>query len=288
MYYLYFISVYLFSLLPLRVLYLFSDGIYFIVYHLAGYRKNVVMQNLSQAFPEKTEKERMKIAAKFYRSLTDMIVETIKLMTISERRLQKRFTGDLGLLQELAAAEKGYQVHLGHFFNWEWANLYIKTQVGLPFLVTYMPLSNPAGDRLFRYIRGRFQSILIPATDVQAAMKPWQDKPHISVLVADQNPGKRRRSYWYPFMHKMTAFYKGPELSARRYDLPVVFGEIKKVKRGHYHITLKLISMHPGAEKEGGVTETFTRLLEQSIREQPENWVWSHRRWKHVWQGEKN
>lgn len=251
MYYFYFTICYLFSLLPMELLFLMSDGIYFVVYHLAGYRKKVVMQNLLQAFPEKTPRQRIKIARKFYRNLTDMMVETIKLMSISAKSLEKRFAGDLSLLQELETSEMGYHIHLGHFFNWEWANLYIKTQVSLPFLVTYMPLSSRATDRLFRYIRGRFHSILIPATTVQTAMKPWQDAPYISVLVADQNPGKRRRSYWYPFMHKMTAFYKGPELSARRSNSPVVFGEIKKLKRGHYHITLKLISIHPKMEKEG-------------------------------------
>jgi KDO2-lipid IV(A) lauroyltransferase len=269
------------------MLYGLSEGIYFIIYHLAGYRKKVVMQNLQRAFPEKSAQEHTVIAKKFYHNLTDMMVESVKLMTISPSALKKRFTGDLSLLDELARSGKGYQIHLGHYFNWEWANLYIKTQVSLPFLVTYMPLSNKAANRLFIYIRSRFGSMMIPADNVQSAMKPWQDQPYISVLVADQNPGKVRRAYWFPFMNKMTAFYKGPELSARRSDIPVVFGEIKKVKRGYYHITINLITAHPKQEKEGAITRSFVQMLEKSIHEQPENWVWSHRRWKHEWKEEK-
>lgn len=284
MYYLYFIFCFLISLLPLWVLYLLSDGVYFIVYYIAGYRKEIVRRHLLQAFPEKTEQERIAIAKKFYHNLADTVVETMKLMTISPRALGKRFTGDLRLFDELEKSGRGFQIHLGHCFNWEWANLYIKSRVELPFLVAYRPMSSKAADRLFKYIRSRFGSIMVSARDVQHAMKPWQGKTYINVLVADQNPVNARRAYWFPFMNKMTAFYKGPELSARRGNRPVVFGELKKVKRGRYHITLTLVSMEPKQEPEGAVTGTFVQLLGKSIREQPENWVWSHRRWKHVWQ----
>lgn len=288
MFYLYFILAYLFSLLPLPVLYLLSDGAYFLTYHVAGYRKKVVMQNLLQAFPEKSEQERIAMAKKFYRNLTDMMAEIIKLMSISPRALQKRFSGDLTLLHDLNNTGQSCQVHLGHYFNWEWANLFIKTRVNQPFLVTYMPLHNNAADRLFRYMRSRLGTVMIPATDVLRAMKPWYGKSYISVLVADQNPGRIRSAYWFPFMHKMTAFYKGPELSARRNDSAVIYGEIKRVKRGYYHINLELISAHPATEPAGAVTQAFVHRLEKGIREQPENWVWSHRRWKREWKGEKN
>lgn len=241
--------------------------------------------NLLQAFPEKPKEERENIAKKFYRNLSDMMMETIKMISISRKELEKKFSVDMTLFYELEKSGRGYHVHLGHYFNWEWANLFIKTKVQLPFLVTYMPLTNKAADRLFRYIRSRFASIMIPANDVQQAMKPWQGKPFINVLVADQNPGNPRRAYWFPFMNKMTAFYKGPELSARRGDIPVVYGEIKKIKRGKYQILLQLITKHPQQEKQGFITEKFVQLLEEGIKSQPENWVWSHRRWKHEWKG---
>jgi len=287
MYYLYFTICYLLSLPPLWVLYRLSDVLYVVVYYLLGYRREVVRANLLQAFPEKTAAERERIARRFYRNLTDMMVEAIKLMTLSRRQLQRRFTGDLTLLKELEQQGRGYQIHLGHYFNWEWANLYIKSRVSLPFLVAYKPLRSRPADRLFNRIRTRFGSVMIPSTRVSEAMAPWQGKQFINVLVADQNPVKVRRAYWYPFLHKMTAFFKGPELSARRADRAVVYGEISHRGRGRYHITVALVSDHPAREPEGAVTARFVALLEEGIRRNPENWVWSHRRWKHAFGGEQ-
>jgi len=286
MYYVLFAFCYLVSLLPLGVLYLLSDVAYLVIYRLVGYRRKVVADNLARAFPEMTAAERLRITRAFYHNLTDMLVETIKLFSLSEKALAKRFTADLSLFQELEEKGTGYQIHLGHCFNWEWANLYIRSQVKLPFLVTYRPLRNHTADRLFRRMRSRTGSVLISSKHVQRDMKPWQGKPYISVLVADQNPGEVRRAYWFPFMGRMTPFYKGPELSARRGDRPVVYGSLRKTGRGKYHITLRLVSDHPTGESPGAVTATFVRLLEQDIREQPETWVWSHRRWKRTWNGQ--
>jgi KDO2-lipid IV(A) lauroyltransferase len=285
-YYLFFALFLLLSLLPLRVLYFLSGGICFLLYHLLGYRKKVVRDNLARAFPEKSEAQRTALAKTFYRNLSDMTVEIVKLMSVSRRSLERRFSGDLGLLHELQASGRTIQIHLGHYFNWEWANLYIRLQMAGPFLVVYKPLSNRAFERLLRYIRSRFGSVMIPSDDIQAAMRPWQGAPYTTALVADQNPGRVRRALWLPFMHRMTPFFKGPEISARRADAAVVFGRISKVGRGRYHITVTLLADHPRHMKEGGVTEAFASLLEEAIREQPENWVWSHRRWKYTWQGE--
>lgn len=287
MYYLYFTLCYLVSLLPFWLLYLISDFIYFIIYHVAGYRKEVVMKNLLQAFPEKTDSQRRIIAKKFYLNLSDMIVELIKLMSISPQALRRRISFDPTLFQKLDKSG-GFHIHLGHYFNWEWANLYLELLVELPVLVAYKPLNNKAADRLFRHIRSRFGAVMIPANDIQNAMKPWKGKHYIHVLVADQNPGNPRRAYWFPFLNKMTDFYKGPELGARRGDIPVTFVKFRKIKRGHYLVTSELISMHPKDEKEGVISQTFVKMLEEGILEQPENWLWSHKRWKHEWKGEKN
>lgn len=285
MYYLFYAIFFLFSLLPLRVLYCISGGIWFLLYHVTGYRKRVVLENLQQSFPEKSSKEREALARKFYRNLADMTVEILKLMTISRRSLDKRFTGDLSLLHELEASGRTVQIHLGHYFNWEWANLYIRLKTAGAFLVVYKPLSNRAFDRLFRHIRSRFGSAMIPSVDITAAMRPWQGSPYTAALVADQNPPRVRKAQWLPFMHRMTPFFKGPEISARRADAAVVFGCIRKVKRGRYHITVSLLADHPATLAEGAVTEAFVGRLEEAIRQQPENWVWSHRRWKHRWPG---
>lgn len=285
MYYFILAFTYAFSILPLWLLYLISDGLYLVIYYLVGYRKQIVLENLRQSFPEKTPGEITRLARDYYRNLTDMMVETIKLLTISKKSLEKRFKCDLTVLHELYAQGKSCQLHLGHNFNWEWANVFCMQGVAFPFLVVYMPLTNKTADRFFRHFRERSGSILIPANDIKESMQEWMTKQHLIALVADQNPGNPRRAYWFPFLNRMTAFYKGPEMSARRNDIPVVFVDIRKEKRGYYHATLKLAFEHPREEPEGRVTETFVNYLEKNIKEQPEVWVWSHRRWKHKYQG---
>lgn len=287
MYYLLLAFCYGISLLPLRVLYLISDLLYGLIYHIIGYRKKVVMTNLAQAFPDKSEAERIALAKKYYHNLTDMMVETIKLLTMSRKQLQKRFTVNLDVLRDLYAKGKSCQMHLGHNFNWEWANLYCMQHVQFPFLVVYMPITSKPVDRLFRHFREKSGSILIPANDMANSMRAWQNKQYLIALVADQNPGNPRSCFWYPFLNKMTAFYKGPEMAAKRSNIPVVFVDIRRIKRGHYKTTLTLAFENPQQEPEGKITEAFVQFLEKNIHEQPEVWVWSHRRWKHEYKGEK-
>lgn len=285
MYYLLLIFAYAISLLPLWLLYGVSDVLYLVVYHIAGYRRKVVHANLVQAFPDKSPREIKRLTRKYYRNLTDMMVETIKLLTISPQQLRRRFDCDLTVLQQLYEQGKSCQLHLGHNFNWEWANLFCIQGVQFPFLVVYMPITSKAVDRFFRHFRERSGSTLLPANDIRNAMAPWLHKQYLIALVADQNPGDPRRCYWFPFLNKMTAFYKGPEMSARRNNIPVVFADIRKVKRGYYKAGLSLAFENPLEVPEGKITEAFVQFLEKNIREQPEVWVWSHKRWKHEWKG---
>ncbi|PJJ74635.1 KDO2-lipid IV(A) lauroyltransferase [Thermoflavifilum aggregans] len=281
MYYLLFAVCYLISLLPFPVLYVLSDVFYGCVYYIIGYRKNLVRQHLAQAFPESGSVELRKMEKAFYHDLCDMVVETIKMMTISPQTLQRRFQCDLSLLHRLAAEGKSCQIQLGHRFNWEWANLYFKLGTSVPFLVVYMPISNLHVERLMNYIRRRFGTVLIPADRVLEAMKPWQSQPHITILVADQNPSSARRCYWENFLNRPTAFYKGPELIARRFGEVVIFGDIQKIRRGYYHAIIREVFPEPAHTAEGQISHAFSQFLEQKIHEQPHNWLWSHRRWKH-------
>jgi Kdo2-lipid IVA lauroyltransferase/acyltransferase len=283
MYYLMMLVLYSISLLPFPVLYLLSDFLYLIMYYVVGYRKKTVFDNLRKSFPEKPEQEITSLARKYYHNLTDMMVETIKLMSISKAQLDKRFTCNYELLNELHKTGRSCQLHLGHQFNWEWANLGCIQNVTYPFLVVYMPLTSKPMDRLFRRFRERAGSILINARNIREEMEPWKEKNYLIALVADQNPGKRRRAFWFDFLHQKTLFYKGPEMSARRSDIPVVFADIRKVKRGYYHANLELAFEEPAKTKEGEITGAFVKFLEQRIKEQPETWVWTHRRWKHKW-----
>ncbi|CAL1520888.1 lysophospholipid acyltransferase family protein [Chitinophaga sp. MM2321] len=284
MYYLLLAFCYSFSILPFPVLYFISDILYVLVFHVFGYRKKVVLTNLRQAFPDKSPEEITRLAKKYYRNLTDMMVETIKLLTMSKQELQDRFQCDLTVLHQLHAQGKSCQLHLGHNFNWEWANLFCMQGVQFPFLVVYMPLSSRPADRMFRHFREKFGTHLIPANDMSNGMKPWMNKQYLIALVADQNPGNPRRCYWFPFLNKMTAFYKGPEMAAKRNNIPVVFADIRKIKRGYYKAELKLAFEEPQQEPDGKITQAFVEYLEKNIHEQPEVWVWSHRRWKHKYE----
>lgn len=288
MYYPIFCILYLLSLLPFQVLYRLSDVLFFLLYHVIGYRKKVVFSNLQQAFPEKSPEEIKRIARRFYLGLTDQMLETIKMMSISKKQIEKRFTYDDKVFADLERQGSTCQIQLGHFFNWEWANLYIRLVVNGHFLVAYKPPSNKTTDRIFRYMRSRFGSTMISSINILPEMEPFKDKTYTSVLVADQNPPNPRRAYWFPFLHKMTSFFKGPELTAKRNNLAVVFGNIQKIKRGYYHIETRLAFEQAGTTEKGELTEAFVRFMEECIRRQPENWLWSHKRWKHVWQGQTN
>jgi len=186
MYYIVYGLLYLVSLVPIRGLYILSDGFYVLVYYILGYRKKVVLSNLQLVFPEKTEAERIAIAKKFYHNFIDTLIETIKMVSASDRYIQKRVSGNWELLNELHKTGRSLQIHLGHTFNWEWANLAGASTMDYTFLGVYMPIGNKNFDRLFRKLRAKSGAVLIPATDMRNAMLPWRNRQYALGLVADQ------------------------------------------------------------------------------------------------------
>ncbi|MGN6164328.1 MAG: lysophospholipid acyltransferase family protein [Flavisolibacter sp.] len=286
MYYVVYGFLYVLSLLPLRILYLLSDFFYFIVYHVAGYRKEVVMHNLAIAFPEKTATERKTIAKKFYRNFTDFFVETIKLFSASSSFLNKRFVSDYSAFHKIKEQGKRCQVHLGHNFNWELGNLAAVPHIPFRTLGVYMPLSNKTFDRIFRKLRAKGGAHLLPATDMRNAMLPFRSESYALLLVADQSPPSPQSGIWVDFFGKPTAFVRGPENGARSGDLPVIFCYITKIKRGYYKGYFELAEENPAVLPKGELTKKYARFLEEKMREQPENWLWSHRRWKWDWKEE--
>lgn len=284
MYYIVYGLVYLMSLLPMWILFGLSDGIAFLLYAVIKYRRAVVLANLRIAYPDKTDDERRKIAKQFYRNFTDNFIETIKLLSASEAFLQKRFVLDNPeLLDYYYHQGRKLQMHLGHCFNWEVANVAMATRTRYPFLVAYMPVENKTFERLFLRLRGRTGSVLLPATRMSKAIIPFRHQQYMLVLVADQAPGGPENSYWLNFFGRPTAFIKGPERGARISDIPAVFVRFYKPRRGYYRGELITIAEHPRALPEGELTRRFRSLLEDAIREQPAGWLWSHKRWKFAW-----
>jgi Kdo2-lipid IVA lauroyltransferase/acyltransferase len=286
MYQIIFGFLYLFSLLPLKVLYLLSDFAYLLIYHLAGYRKAVVLENLTYAFPLMKEEEKRKIAARFYRNFTDNWIETIKLISISKDSLNKRVTANFDVFDRLHETGKAAQLNLGHFFNWEIMTLHCGINQPYTFLTVYYPQSSQVMDRLMKYIRKRWGNPLLPSTEIARAIIPWRKKQYLIALGADQSTPFIDNAYWLYFLNRPAAFVKGPEKFARGQNLPVVMMTTTKPKRGHYHYEYYLLAEDPKSLPDGELIRRYVKHLEENIRIQPEIYLWSHRRWKHAWTGD--
>ncbi len=286
MYYLVFGAVYLFSLLPMWLLYFLSDIVAFFLYYVLGYRKEVVMGNLLQAFPDKTEKERIVIAKKFYRNFIDNWIETIKLLSISKRTMNRRVTGNFEIFHQLYSSGKSVQLNIGHFFNWEIMSLHAGINQPYTFLAVYLPQSNRIMNRLILHIRMRWGNHLLPSTDMARAIIPWRKKQYLLSLAADQRPAVPDNAYWLNFLNKPAGFLKGSEKFARGQKIPVVMMTTTRKKRGHYHFEYFLLCDDPTVLPEGELIRQYVSHLEKNILLQPELYLWSHKRWKHSWKPE--
>jgi KDO2-lipid IV(A) lauroyltransferase len=278
--------LYLLSLLPLKVLYLLSDLAYIILYRITGYRKTIVFQNLDIAFPQKTHQEKKIIAKKFYRNFCDTFIETIKLISSDANFINKHFISDYTVFDKLYAEGRKCQIHSGHNFNWEIAALAVGENINFDFIGVYMPIENKIFDRLFRKLRTKTGTVLLPANDMRNAMIPWRNKQYALGLIADQSAGNIHKAYWVNFFGKPTPFVRGPESGARVGNIPVVFAHFTKKKRGYYEGHFSLAEKNPQALENGELTKRYILYLEKVISENPEMWLWSHRRWKHEWKEE--
>lgn len=283
MYYIVFGFLYLLSLLPMFVLYRLSDFAYFLVYYVIGYRKKVVLHNLGIAFPQKTEAEKTRIAKQFYKNFCDTFIETIKFISAGKSFFRKRFTANYECIDDLYPTGRSIQIHLGHNFNWELANLAVPFYVRYKIIAVYLPLNNKIFERIFRRLRTRNGSSLVATTRFKEDFAPFRDTQYAIGLVADQNPAHPDNAYWIRFFGKPTPFVRGPEKAARRNNLPVVFAHFTKKKRGHYIGHARVATLEPQGMPEGELTKMYAAYLQEVMTQYPEMWLWSHRRWKFDW-----
>lgn len=286
MYYIVYGFLYLISLLPFFILYRISDIGFVILYHVLGYRTGVVMDNLRFAFPEKTEKERKQIARKFYLNFCDNWIETIKLLSISKKRLNKRVTGDFTVFHQLNEKGKSVQANLGHFFNWEFLTVHCGINQPYTFLTVYLPQKSKVMNRLIIHLRSRWGNPQLPSNEMARSIIPWRNKQFLLGLGADQSPPFIDSAYWLSFMNRPAPFAKGPEKNAKALNLAVVMMNTTKIKRGYYHFEYYLLSDDPKSIPNGELIRRYVKHLEENIRRQPEIYLWSHRRWKHAWKDE--
>lgn len=282
----YFIAIpfiYLVSVTPFWLLYGISDGFYALLYRLMGYRKKVVITNLKNAFPEKTDAEINRIAGKFYHHLCDLFLETFKTLTISKKSMLKhcRFSPEAkGLFDQLADDNQSIILAMGHQGNWEWAGNSFSMVCRQQLYVIYHPLSNKYFNGLIYRMRTRFKTKLIAMRDTYKDMVANKAELNATAFIADQTPAPNN-AYWTTFLNQDTPVFQGTERIARKLNYPVVYAQVKKVKRGHYEIFAEMLVANPAGTQDGEISELYTRRLEKDIIAQPETWLWSHRRWKH-------
>jgi KDO2-lipid IV(A) lauroyltransferase len=272
--------LYLISLLPFFILYRISDLFFVLAYHLMGYRKKVVLNNLLIAFPEKTEQERIKIAKKFYKNLIDTFIETIKLLSISDEAFAKRAQIDFTEINALIAKGKNIQFQMGHQMNWEYGHWAVATQISIPWVGVYMPLKNKVLEKIFFKIRNKGNTILVAKNQFKSRANAVFSKQYTIGLAADQNPDKPITAYWLNFFGRPVPFIAGPDKGAIKNNAAVVFVKFMKLKRGYYRYEPTVVTEDGGLLAEGTLTRAYRDFLEATIREQPDNYLWSHRRWK--------
>jgi Kdo2-lipid IVA lauroyltransferase/acyltransferase len=293
MYYIIYGLLYFFSLMPWFIMYGLSDLLAFLTYYIFGYRKKVVLANLAIAFPEKTAAEREKIAKQFYRNFLDTLVETVKMISATEAQVEKKFLPNekmLELIWKYTKRGQNVQIHAMHNFNWEVVNLGISRVLAIPFVAPYIPISNIHLEKIFKKVRCQFGTVMVPATEFKKNFLKFE-KEHIKgnyalALVADQSPGSPQHAWWVNFFNKPTPFVTGPEKAARLRSMPVLFANFYKIKRGVYTFEVEIFTENAANTKEGEITLAYVKYIEDCIRQRPDNYLWSHRRWKHSYKEE--
>jgi len=270
------------SFLPLPALYLITDLVYLIARFVVGYRKKVIDENLLFAFPEKSQKERKKIRNRFYRNFTDSIAETIKLLTISDAELKKRFVLiDNHLPEMIVNSGHSAVMTAGHLFNWEMAIQAIAQQSGVTTETVYLKLNNRFFNELMLKIRVRFGGVFTEKNEFRKKMLSLKSHPRIIQLASDQRPPVSQKKYKREFMNRPALFFEGAEVLAKKMGVPVYFGRITKVKRGHFYLEFFNIAKPPYENAPPHhITDAFCEKLEENIRNQPDLYLWSHKRWK--------
>ena len=275
---------YLMSLLPLRALYVLSDGLFYLIYYIVKYRRPLVRKHLADCFPEKSEAERIQIEKDYYSWFCDYIVETIKLFSMSKKQIKKRMRF-VGVERVKASCQKGQScvIYLGHYCNWEWITslqLWVGDDIACGQI--YHPLENKAFDQLFLRLRNRLGALCIPmAESIRKIMKMGQEgKQTVIGFIADQVPLWENIHYWTDFLHHDTPVFTGTERIARKTNFAVYYMDVQRLKRGYYQAELKLLTEKPKECKEFEITEMYIQELEKTIRRQPPFYLWTHNRWK--------
>jgi len=277
------IMVALFAITPYWKLYLLSDFMYFILFHVFGYRKKVVFSNLQKAFPSKPEAELKKLCKKFYRHLSDITLESIKGMSISEKTLKKRYVvKNFEVANKYFEQGKSVLCLTSHYGNWEYGILATDQAIMHQAIALYLPLTNKYSENYGVKRRKRFGMKMVAVQETKSIFNPPPPSPVAIIMAADQSPSNLERAIWTNFLGIETACIHGPEGYAKKTGMPVLYMKISKPKRGYYTLEFEELIKNPHICEPNEITKIYFERLERDILDKPEYWLWSHRRWKHV------
>jgi KDO2-lipid IV(A) lauroyltransferase len=274
--------IFIIAILPFPVIYLLSDFLAFFIRDVIRYRRDVIMTNLSRSFPEKSEAEIKSIARKFYRNLADLIMETIKSSRMTRKQVEDRVKFlNQEIFGELYNEKRSVFAALGHCGNWEWVGNKIAAFLQHDGGAIYKPVHDKFFDDYMIGLRQKYKgTLMIDYKKVFRTLVSLKDKLFTVFVLADQSPPRTEMYYYVEFLGQQTAFFEGMEKVARALNYTVIYLDVKRVKRGYYQVDVKTITKESRDTAPGFINRSYVRLLEESIRNQPDNWLWSHRRWK--------
>jgi len=274
--------IYGIALLPFPVLYLLSDLVFVLLYHLIGYRTQVVMTNLRNSFPEWSETELRAIMRRFYRWFCDLTLETLKTLTISAEEVRERvsFPGS-EVFKPFVERKQSVIIVMGHYGNWELAGARFAVEPGVhPLIVIYHPLQNPGFEKLIVHMRTRLGNRLYAMAETFKGMVRDRGQLTATAFIADQTPAPER-AYWTTFLNQHTPVFTGTGVIAKKLGYPVIYISIQQPRRGYYEMGAEVLVEDPRSMSENDINQLHTDRLQRDIRQKPDLWLWTHRRWKH-------
>lgn len=276
--------LYVLSLFPFWILHLISNLVGFLLHTVIGYRKKMILNYLERIFPDKSKQERRQITKDFYYHLSDVIVETLKSITLSPTAVQKRFkVVNVEALTQFEKQNRSVFIVCGHYSNWEWmASLGLQFETLHPYLI-YSPLKNPYFNNFIKRIRKKYRVLLLPRQQTIKTLQTQEKKgiPGVYGFAMDQSPRIKSKSYWRSFLGIRVPVFTGAERMAREHNIPLVFASINRLKRGYYEVSFEVLEEYPSSTRENQITDCFYDKLEAQIYKDPAQYLWSHKRFKH-------
>ena len=279
-FYLLYPIIYVIASLPFRVLYIFSDFLYYLI-RLSGYRREVVLANLRNSFPEKSPADINTLCNNYYRYLCDLILETLKTLTMTEKETRERVKfHNTDWLDKLYQEKNSIMIVMGDYGNWEWAGPSFALSTKFRLIVIYRPLSNVYFEKMMTRMRTKFGTRITPVDKTLRDMVSYRNEITATAFIADQTATKKN-AYWTTFLNQDTAVFTGPEKLSKKFNYPLVYMNVHRVRRGYYDIIPELLFEKPENTGENEISEAFIKRLEMEIKSDPTPWLWSHKRWKH-------